>query len=271
MSKANTAADEITRLIDERFGAPISVDADVPRLDSLTNMLGRRTHRSYTDVPVEEDLLRLLFACALSAPSKSDLQQADIIHVRDAEKRRAFGDLISGMSWVKTAPVFLVFCGNGRRVRQLGEMRGETFANDHLDAFFNAAVDAAIVMAAFISAAEAVGLGCCPISAVRNDCSAVDRLLELPDHVFPVAGLCVGYPAEEGRLSRRLPLEVTVHADAFDEAKLEAQIRRYDERRAAAMPESDRYYWSEAKARQYAKPQRTDFGDYIRSKGFKLT
>ncbi len=38
-----------------------------------------------------------------------------------------------------------------------------------LDAFFNATVDAGIALSAFSIAAEAVGLGCCPISAVRNE------------------------------------------------------------------------------------------------------
>jgi hypothetical protein len=35
-------------------------------------------------------------------------------------------------------------------------MRGKTFPNDHLDLFFNATVDAAIVLASFVHAAEAV-------------------------------------------------------------------------------------------------------------------
>jgi hypothetical protein len=46
------------------------------------------------------------------------------------------------MPWIADAPVFLVFCGNNRRIRQIGEWRGKPFANDHLDHFMNAAVDA---------------------------------------------------------------------------------------------------------------------------------
>ena len=49
-------------------------------------------------------------------------------------------------------------------------------------------------MSAFIIVAEAEGLGVCPISAVRNHADAVSKLLKLPDHVFPVAGLAAGYP-----------------------------------------------------------------------------
>lgn len=271
MAQASNRAREIARLVEERFGTvfPISgVDRDGAALEGL---LAHRSYRTYLNQPVDASLLKLLMACALSSPSKSDLQQADIIQIIDPKKRAAIAELIPGMPWVREAPVFLVFCGNGRRIRQVSELRGETFANDHLDAFFNAAVDAAIVMATFINAAEAAGLGCCPISAVRNHCTAVNRLLELPDLVFPVAGMCVGYPDKEGHVSQRLPLDVTVHTDTFDETGLEQQIERYDRRRAAAMPESQRYFWSEAKAKQYSEPHRTDFGGFVRGKGFKLT
>ena len=52
----------------------------------------------------------------------------------------------------------------------------------------------------FIRAAEAVGLGCCPISVIRNHIDEVAELLELPDFVFPVAGMTAGYPSEDGYL-----------------------------------------------------------------------
>lgn len=271
MSQAEDGRMEVYKLIEERFGQALPLPEGCPGTDALRDLLSHRTQRAYSKKPVDDEMLQVLFACALSSPTKSDLQQADIIHVRNPERRRAFAELIPGMPWVREAPVFLVFCGNGRRIRQVSELHGIVFANDHLDAFFNAAVDAAMVMATFINAAEAAGLGCCPISAVRNHCSTVNRLLELPDLVFPVAGLCVGYPEKEGHLSLRLPLDVTVHTDSFDETGLEDQIKSYDQRRASAIPESDRYLWSEAKARQYSVPQRTDFGDYVRGKGFKLT
>jgi nitroreductase/FMN reductase [NAD(P)H] len=64
-------------------------------------------------------------------------------------------------------PNLLLFCGNNRRQRRIHTLRDRHFANDHLDAFFNAAVDAAIALSAFVIAAEAEGLGVCPVSAVR--------------------------------------------------------------------------------------------------------
>jgi len=189
--------------------------------------------------------------------------------------------LFPNASWIAAAPAFLVFCGNNRRQRQLHEWRGRAFVNDHLDAFFNAAVDAAILLATFTIAAERVGLGCCAISAVRNHAAKVGDLLGLPDHVFPVAGLTLGWPAGDGEISLRLPLEVTLHEDRFDEDGLRAAVDAYDARRAEAQPYTKQrdeggygsaapYTWSEDKARQYNKPERADFGAFIRAKGFRL-
>jgi hypothetical protein len=177
--------------------------------------------------------------------------------------------------------VFLVFCGNNRRIRQIGKWRGKPFANEHLDHFMNAAVDAAIVMATFIRAAEAVGMAACPISHVRNHPRQLGGLLALPEAVFPVAGLCAGYPAEAGRITPRLPLEVTAHTDRFDESAVREKIEAYDRRRhqllpfrrqryADRYPDAAFYGWTEERARQYSVPERADFGTYIRSNGFSL-
>jgi nitroreductase len=271
----------LERAIHERFGEEIVVPGGVANADELVRILEHRSHRQYADRPVSEALLRLLFACALSAPSKSDLQQADIICVADPARRQGIADLIPEMPWVQEAPVFLVFCGNGRRLLQISAMRAKTFANDHLDAFFNATVDAAIVMTTFIRAATAVGLGCCPISVIRDHAETVSALLELPERVFPMAGLCVGYPAQAGQMSPRLPLSVTIHVDRYNDTDLEQKIDDYDRRRHGQQPYPKQrdlerhgsatfYGWSEDKARQYARPQRVDFGRYVRAQNFKL-
>src|SRR5690606_28228512 len=100
-------------------------------------------------------LIRLLCACALSAPSKSDLQQSDIIVVEDREVRQRIATLIPDMPWIKAAPVFLIFAANGRRLPFISGARKKPFPNDHLDLFFNAVSDTSIVLATFIRAAEA--------------------------------------------------------------------------------------------------------------------
>lgn len=281
MNRNNDGRTRIERAAAERFGVEITAAPEWPGLEELARSLEHRSHRRFAARPVDPALLRLLFACAFSAPSKSDLQQAGIVHVADAASRKAIVDTIPDMPWIMDAPVFLVFCANNRRIRQIGEWRGKPFANEHLDHFMNAAVDAGLVMMSFTRAAEAAGLGTCPVSAVRNHPDVVSRVLELPAGVFPVAGLCAGYPAEEGRITPRLSLDVTVHVDRYDETNLKEKIDAYDRRRHALQPyrrqrhierygQTAFYGWSEDKARQYSVPERADFGAFIRKQGFSL-
>ena len=106
-------------------------------------------------------------------------------------------------------------------------------------------------------------------------------MLHLPHHVFPVAGLGVGWPATTPKQSMRLPLDITVHRNGYREDDVRGAIEDYDRRREAAQPFREQRYvdafgkaspygWSEDKARQYAVPERADFGAYVRTRGFNL-
>jgi len=264
-----------------RFGAAPSgpeSDADIPALWQA--LAERGSCRAFQLQPPAFATLETLAALALCAPTKSDLQQRDIVIVTDVAQLQRLKALFADQSWTAGAPALVVFCGNHARQRALHAARGHAFANDHLDAFFNASVDAAIALTAFVLAAEAAGLGCCPISAIRNDAEAAAEILSLPDLVFPVAALAVGHPAKTAEPSLRLPLEATVHRDRFVPAQAET-VEHYDRRRAALQPyQAQRrpglfgtaaaYTWSEDKARQYSLPERTGFGAYVRRIGFSL-
>ncbi len=263
-----------------RFGENFTIDESLSSLDEIARIAGHHVTRRFLDRNVDASLLRLLCACALSAPTKSDLQQADIMIVSDAEKRRVIADLIPDQPFIRSAPAFLIFLANGRRLPTIAKLRNKPFPNDHLDQFFNAAVDSALTLATFTHATEAIGLGCCPISVIRDHSARVSELLGLPPRVIPVAGMCVGWPAEPGHISPRLPLSSTLHENIYDEGDLAGRIEAYDRRRAAIHPHKPRdparwgavpfYGWSEDKARQYGVPQRADFGAFVRAKGFRL-
>jgi nitroreductase len=128
-------ADRIEAVFRERFGEDVAVNPALNGLDELLRIAAHRVHRSCSDHPVDPALVRLLCACALSAPSKSDLQQRDIVIVSDPDLRRRIGALLSHMPWVSEAPAFLVFCANGRRLPRIAALRDKPFPNDHLDLF----------------------------------------------------------------------------------------------------------------------------------------
>jgi len=270
----------------ERFGpdaADVELGNDTPTVQN--QVATRGSVRKFRTDAVPYPTLRRLCALALCAPTKSDLQQRDIIIIDAPDLKSQITAMLTegplGQTWTADIPSLLIFCGNNRRQRRIHALREKPFVNDHLDAFFNAAVDAGIALSAFVIAAEAEGLGVCPISAVRNHSATLSQILKLPDHVFPVAGLAVGYPAETPKISMRLPLSVTVHRNTYQEGGVDDAIAEYDRRREEAQPYAaqrgtkkfglaETYGWSEDKARQYAQPERADFGAYVKRIGFKL-
>ena len=281
----------LAQLIEQRFGLPATAGADISAEfeygtrapGTVASLLGHRSMRRFTPQPVAQATLDIALAAALSAPAKSDLQQASIILVRDPAQRAAINALVPSMPWIANAPEFLVFCGDNRRMRRIAELRGKPFPNDTLDMFMNAAVDAGLMMQAFITAAEALGLGVCPISLIRNEVERASELLRLPEGVFPVAGMCVGHPNDKGRVSMRLPPAAMVHVDHYDATTFDAELAAYDTRRAEREPTTpdkqrlvtqyglaEPYTWSEDKARQYCVPERHSFGPYVRAQGFGL-
>ncbi|HEU4370113.1 MAG TPA: nitroreductase family protein [Methylomirabilota bacterium] len=279
----NAPAKTIADLIEDRFGVATEAGRAMPAEGTVGQLLAHRTHRRYRPDPVPDEILEVVLAAALSAPSKSDLQQVAVIVVRDRAKQATIGGWIPDMPWIATAPLFMVFCGDHRRIRRVSELRGRPFPNDTLDMFMNAAVDAGLVLQSFVTAAEALGLGCCPISVVRNHVEKLSDLLALPAGVFPVAGLTAGYPSQPGWISMRLPPALTVHTDRYDDSTFAEEIEAYDRRREArhATPRSSQRYvdrwgytepygWSEDKARQYSVPERHSFGPFIRRHGFGL-
>lgn len=262
-----------------RFGLDVDLGGEAEDHPWLKQVLTRRTQRRYADRPVPDSAVRLILAAAFSASSKSDFQQASVIWLQDRARRDRLAALFPDMPWIGNSPVFLVFLGDARRLERLTPHPVE---NGTLEGFFNAAVDGALALQTAILAAETLGLGTCPISVLRNHIGAVADILALPDKVFPVAGLCLGHPAQQGFVSIRLPLEATVHRDRYDETGQAEAVAGYDRRRDARHSIGDRqrdpgrfgtaefYGWSEDKARQAMAPEGKDFAAYLRAHGFTL-
>ncbi len=275
------AALSLQKVLSQRFGERLEIPEEVlspEQTQALTTLASRASHRQWMDRPVSPALIRVLAAVALSAPSKSDLQQSDIVLVQDPEQRARVQALVPGMPWIAQAPALMVVCGSGARFRRIFERAEQPFVNDHLDAFFNACTDASMVLMQMLAAAGAAGLVGVPISVLRDQASALGRILALPGGVFPVAGLCLGYPTLEREVSVRLSLQATLHLDrhAATAEQLDREMDEFDLRyqavRSARLGGSHGPVpvWTEEKRRQYGVTHRADWGQYVRGQGYVL-
>ncbi len=144
-------------------------------------------------------------------------------------------------------------------------------------------MDATLAMGAFVTAAEALGLGCCPISHVRNHLPRLCELLALPPGVLPVAGLTLGRPRGREPVSMRLPQPVVTHRGRYDASAEAAALDDYDRRRHARQPippakqKNAAHYgtsrecpWSDQASRQLSRPEREDLPAFLARHGFEL-
>ncbi len=198
------------QLYQDRFGLEPKFLGNDALSEPLTAMLRRRSHRAFRPEKLPDDLLEALLACSQSAPSKSDLQQFSIVLIDDADTRRVVMGPAPSDEWMRTAPHVAVFCADMRRGQRIAVWHARPHNNDSLDTFLNASVDAGLALGFLMAAAEASGVGCCPISLIRDRITDVTRVLALPSGVYPVAGFCFGWPAREGEVSMRLPPSVVV-------------------------------------------------------------
>lgn len=274
---------ELNNPVDIRYGDETGRDVSPETPVTVTELLLRRCIRRYTDAPIPDELLDTLLACAQSAPTKSNLQQYSIIVTTDHDLRMKLADLNPDTGHMAYCPVFLTFCADMRRAKRLTKKHGYAFANNNMDTFLNATIDAALAMQCFITAAEAAGLGCAPISQVRNRMQDFCDALDIPEGVFPIAGLTLGWPDWEGRMNARLPMEAVIHREKYDDSDLESLVDAYDARRLESNPiapdgqrHADKYgvsencTWSENVARQLSVAERPCFKDFLLSNGFEL-
>ena len=273
----------LREMIASRYGRETGIGDNTQENTKLTDFLSRRSIRVYKNDPVPEDLIQVLIACAQSAPTKSNLQQYSILVVKEQSIRNQLAPWCPRTKGLEDVPVLLVFCADIRRNQSVTKFRQKRYANNNMDTFLNATVDASLSMGFFVAAAEAAGLGCAPLSSLRDNIDAVSDILNLPKGVFPVAGVMCGWPKVEGYVNQRLPQSVIVHYDRYDDKNLEQNIDDYDQARHAIFPvpkegqskqdlfgTASFYGWSEHVSRQLAIPERANFRAFLLEHGFNL-
>jgi nitroreductase/CTP:molybdopterin cytidylyltransferase MocA len=179
-------------------------------------MRRHRSCRAFTDDGIDDGLLERLVDTARSCSTSSFAQLYTLVAVRDPDRRARVAELCAGQSHVRDAPVFLAVCADLDRIARCCARAGLEPRVDSLEAFVQAAVDAALVGQNLQLAAEAEGLAGCMIGAARNEPVALAQVLELPPRAFVLYGLVLGWPRGERVLHGRMPLEGVLHHEVFD-------------------------------------------------------
>lgn len=181
--------------------------------------------RKFKNKPLTDEQVNHIFKSANQASSFSLLQAVSIIRITDEDTRKAIMELSGPQSYIQEASEFWIFVSDFNRNHQIAPNVDITYTE-----FLQiGAVDVGLMAQNAMIAAESMGLGGVYIDGVRLNIEKLSELLELPKYVIPLVGLCIGYPAEEkAQLKPRLPKEVVMHHNKYEEFSLE-DIEDYDQ------------------------------------------
>lgn len=156
-------------------------------------LMGRRSVRKYRrDQPSEEELETVVRA-GQQAPFA--MQMGSVLLSRDASRN------------VFNAPMQFVICADVHRMERVMERRGWKRTSSDIHTLLFALQDACYMAQNMVIAAESLGIGSCYIGAAPFMASKIGERYGLPDRVFPVVMLTMGYPAEDPPVRPRYPME----------------------------------------------------------------
>lgn len=164
-----------------------------------------RSIRKFKDQKIPRELFEDLIRAGQCAATSNHVQAYTIIHVVNPESRRKLAELAGGQTYVESCSDFLVFCADMKRATESAAKAGAEVIRGMTEQLLVASIDTALIAQNVVVAAESEGLGICYIGGIRNNPQEVSNLLKLPEHVYPVFGLCLGYPDQQPEVKPRLP------------------------------------------------------------------
>ncbi len=194
----------------------------------IETMLNHRSIRKFLDKSIDTETLEKIIECGQAAASSSFIQAYSVIRVTNTDTRKQIADAAGGQGWVEDAPEFLVFCADLKRIEVACIEQGAGELEGHAEHFLAASIDVALMAQNVLLAAESMGMGGVFIGGIRNDPQLVSDLLNLPDQVYPVFGMCLGWPAIDPDVKPRFPVKTVLHQDQYAVEKVESQVEAYD-------------------------------------------
>jgi len=210
--------------------------------ETMRLLLERGSCRYFENRKIPPDVLDLILKAGVHAPTGGNLQPYSIIKIEDEQTKRKLTELCGNQQFIAHAPVNLMFCIDWYRLRRWAELEIAPFtATSSFRHFWISFQDTMIAAQNICTAADAMGLGSVYVGTVLECFREIRALLELPDGVFPVVLLSLGYPKIKPPIKKKLGVEALVHSEKYniieDEQLLAAFNEKYPDWKKDITPE----------------------------------
>ncbi|OZM57677.1 nitroreductase A [Lottiidibacillus patelloidae] len=246
--------------------------------DVIQTLLQHRSIRKFENRLLDKEQIEAIVTSAQAASTSSNVQAYAIIGITDQYKKERLAQLSGDQPYVAKNGHLFIFCADLYRHKVIAETEQVDFSEtlQSTEMYTVAVIDAALAAQNAAIAAESLGLGICYIGGLRNELYEVSKLLQTPEHVFPLFGLVVGYPAHTPEQKPRLPMSAMYYEEQYvhDTQKVRTSIEQYND-------ELRNYYdsraknsrldtWSKQIIRKMSVPSRIYLKDFLKSKGFPM-
>ncbi len=160
-------------------------------MDAIRALRERRSIRSFTNEPVERQVIEDLVNCARLAPTARNVQPWEFVVVTDDASRRQLADLTDHGKFIAEAPVCIAIFSQETKY----------FLEDG-----SAATTQLLV------AAHALGLGACWVAGDKKPyMDTVRRLLDVPQGYRLISLIALGHPDDPSPQKDKRPLNELLH------------------------------------------------------------
>lgn len=184
----------------------------------LKTIHDRTSLRRYKDASISDEHLDRILKATLRSPTAGNMMFYSILKIQDQETKLILSKTCDNQPFIASAPLLLIFLADFQRwfdyfrLSEVADLRGPDMGD-----LFICISDALVAAQSTVLAAESVGVGSCYVGDIMENYETHRELLELPEYVFPIAMLTLGYYPDnyQPRFRGRYGEEYIVHAEKY--------------------------------------------------------
>lgn len=246
----------------------------------IKTLLSHKSIRKYTDESPSDDIVKTIVRAGQQAPFASQYYSVMLSRNRDRNPWKA--------------PLLFTICVDSHKFELIMKRRKWRLVTNDLTLLLFGVQDAALMAENMVIAGRSLGLGSCFLGGAPFRADEITKEYSLPQRIFPLVQLVMGYPAEDPPPRPRYPMEFVLFEDKYPELvedKVSRAMRQMDEgylaqdyyrRGNVKIPlvgdrkESftfDDYSWTEHISRKWGQwhPNPEDLLKQFEKRGFYLT
>ena len=199
--------------------------------ETMKLLYERGSCRQFQDKKISDELLNEVIGAGLHSATGGNLQPYSIIKITDDKNKEKLFEVNYMQSFIKQAPVNLLFCVDWRYIKRWAEANNAPFVAYKSYLHFLIALEDTIIAAQSIcTAADSVGLGSVYVGTVLSFLEEIAEILEIPEGVFPVVIVSLGYPVKKPEIKGKLGISGIVHNEKYKDIPIEELNKLQDEK-----------------------------------------